>query len=80
MNDVKLYLSSNLTEVRVNDLRDHLETATGKEWHHQMKFGEVLGRLRDYVTLLQDISDQPVLLQKTGRYHLGEIFYLDMLT
>lgn len=29
---VRLYMSTNLTEVRVNDMRDHLEVAVGREW------------------------------------------------
>lgn len=45
-----------------------------------MKFGTICEKLRDYVTLLNDLCDQPVLLQKVGKYHLGEIFHLDFLT
>lgn len=44
-----------------------------------MKLKAVCDKLKDYVVLLSDISDQPVLLQKTGRYHLGEVFYVNML-
>ena len=30
VSDVRLYLGANLTEVQINDLRDHLENAIGE--------------------------------------------------
>lgn len=71
---VRVYLRTELTGVRVDDLRDYTKMLLGGQWTYKNRLVEIARKLGDLVGYIKDREDQPKLLQKLGEYHLGEGF------
>jgi ubiquitin-protein ligase len=76
----KLYLKTGLFQPFVNDFRDLMHDVLQEPWSYKIKVAGVVGKLDGFLQRLCKDAQNPLVMQKLGRYYLGEKFTLAELS
>lgn len=76
----KLYLRTGLFQPFINDLRDLLDDVLLPDtWNHKMSLANVAKKLPSFLQRLSSDAHNALLVQKMGKFYLGERFTLPEL-
>jgi len=71
----RLYLKTGLFQPFMNDIRDLLDDALLPDtWSHKMHLLDVVSKLPGFLRRLSNDSYSSLLVQKMGKFYLGEKF------
>lgn len=72
----RLYLKTGLFQPFVNDFRDFMSDVLQEPWSWKMRLVMVVGRLDKFLIRLSEDAQNSLVIQKLGKYYLGERFTL----
>ena len=72
----RLYLKTALFQPYINDFRDLLQEVLKETWSFRTRLREVVEKFHGFLLRLSTEANDALMVQKLGRYYLGDRFTL----
>lgn len=77
---IRLYLTDGSLQPKIFDTRDLIEEAIGTPYDHKIKLKTIYDSLPKLAERLHAKNEKFLEMQKTGIFHLGDIFYCEEIS